>query len=62
MFAEGVHFTELGRTFGPPHVEISALINLGADYFGLGQCERARSHLEETLERIETGESGAHES
>nr|NIV35587.1 hypothetical protein [Anaerolineae bacterium] len=44
-----------------PHAEISALINLGADYLGLGQVERARSHLGEILERIENGEFGAHE-
>jgi tetratricopeptide (TPR) repeat protein len=43
-----------------PYAEISALINLGADYLGLGQYERARSHLEEVLDRIETGEYGAH--
>jgi tetratricopeptide (TPR) repeat protein len=52
---------ELGRTYGLPHVEISALINLGADYLGLGQVERAHSHLEDVLERIEGGEFGAHE-
>jgi tetratricopeptide (TPR) repeat protein len=52
---------ELGRTIGNANVEISALINLGADYLGLGQCERARCHLEEVLERIEIGDFGAHE-
>jgi DNA-binding SARP family transcriptional activator/tetratricopeptide (TPR) repeat protein len=52
---------ELGRPVTIPHVEISALINLGADYLGLGQAERARSHLGEVLERIENGEFGAHE-
>ena len=51
---------ELGRPVTMPYAEISALINLGADYLGLGQCERARSHLEEVLDRIETGEYGAH--
>ncbi len=53
---------ELGRPVtSMPHAEISALINLGADYLGLGQVERARSHLGEILERIENGEFGAHE-
>ncbi|HSR31868.1 MAG TPA: tetratricopeptide repeat protein, partial [Anaerolineae bacterium] len=53
---------ELGRPVtSMPHAEISALINLGADYLGLGQVERARSHLGEVLERIESGEFGAHE-
>jgi tetratricopeptide (TPR) repeat protein len=53
---------ELGRPVTiMPHAEISALINLGADYLGLGQVERARSHLGEVLERIENGEFGAHE-
>jgi len=44
---------ELGRTFDLSNPEISALINLGADYVGQGQYERARSHLEAMLERIE---------
>jgi tetratricopeptide (TPR) repeat protein len=52
---------ELGRAAGMPHSEISALINLGADYFGLGQVERARSHCGEVLQRIKSGEFGAHE-
>ena len=51
---------ELARTYGIAFVEISALINLGADYFELGQYERARSHLEPLIERIESGEYGAH--
>jgi DNA-binding SARP family transcriptional activator len=51
---------ELGRPVSMPYAEISALINLGADYLGLGQVERARSHLVEVLDRIETGEYGAH--
>jgi len=52
---------ELAGTYGIPHPGISALINLGADYVGLGQYERARTHLEEKLERIDTGEFLAHE-
>jgi tetratricopeptide (TPR) repeat protein len=48
---------ELGGSYGQHHVEIISLINLGADYVGLGQYERARSHLGEVLERIEPGES-----
>jgi len=53
---------ELGRPVTiMPHAEISALINLGADYLALGQVKRARSHLGEVLERIEGGEFGAHE-
>jgi tetratricopeptide (TPR) repeat protein len=51
---------ELGRTYGQPNVEISALINLGADYVGLGQYKRARSHLEAMLERIEIEAFGSH--
>ncbi len=52
---------ELGRHVAMmPHAEISALINLGADYLALGQVERARSHLQELLERIQMGEYGAH--
>jgi len=51
---------ELGSPVSMPYAEISALINLGADYLGLGQVERARSHLVEVLERIESGEYGAH--
>jgi tetratricopeptide (TPR) repeat protein len=51
---------ELGLPVTMPYAEISALINLGADYLGLGQVERARSHLVEVLDRIETGEYGAH--
>ena len=51
---------ELARTYGIAFVEISALINLGADYFELGQYERARSHLEPLIERIEIGEYRAH--
>ncbi len=52
---------ELGRHVAMmPHAEISALINLGADYLALGQVERARSHLQKLLERIEMGEYGAH--
>jgi tetratricopeptide (TPR) repeat protein len=54
---EGV---KLGRPPVPPIAEISALINLGADYLGLGQVERARSHLEEILERVEMGGYGSH--
>jgi len=51
---------ELGRTIGKANVEISALINLGADYLGLGQYERARSHLEPLLERVEIEAFGSH--
>jgi tetratricopeptide (TPR) repeat protein len=51
---------ELSRTHGQVFPEISALINLGTDYLGLGQVERARSHLEPLIERIEMGRFGAH--
>jgi tetratricopeptide (TPR) repeat protein len=51
---------ELAQTHEQIFPEISALINLGADYLGLGQPERARSHLEPLIERIEMGKFGAH--
>jgi tetratricopeptide (TPR) repeat protein len=51
---------ELGRTAGVSNVEASALINLGLDYLALGQYERALSHLEPTLERVEHEAFGAH--
>jgi tetratricopeptide (TPR) repeat protein len=52
---------ELGRTFGQHYPGISALISLGADFVGLGQLERARSHLGEVLARVDAGEFSAHE-
>ena len=51
---------ELGRIYRVSNVEISALINLGLDYFLLGQYERALSYLEPTLERVEHEAFGAH--
>jgi predicted ATPase len=51
---------ELAHTYGQIFPEISALINLGADYLGLGQYERARSQLQPLIERIEVGNFGAH--
>jgi tetratricopeptide (TPR) repeat protein len=51
---------ELGRTHRVFNVEISALINLGLDYFALGQRERARSSLEETLGRVQREAVGTH--
>jgi tetratricopeptide (TPR) repeat protein len=51
---------ELGRRYGIPHVEISALVNLGSDYFALEQHARACSYLESTLERVEREAFGSH--
>jgi class 3 adenylate cyclase/tetratricopeptide (TPR) repeat protein len=51
---------ELARMYRVSNVEISALINLGLDYFLLGQYERALSYLEPTLERVEHEAFGAH--
>lgn len=41
-------------------MESSAGINLGLDYCALGQHERARSSLEETLERVRREAVGTH--
>jgi class 3 adenylate cyclase/tetratricopeptide (TPR) repeat protein len=51
---------ELGRSARISNVEVSALINLGLDYFALDQHERALSHLESTLERVQREAFGAH--
>jgi predicted ATPase/class 3 adenylate cyclase len=51
---------EVGRMFSIPNVEISALINLGLDYFLLGQYERALSCLQPTLDRVQREAFGAH--
>ncbi|HEY7494119.1 MAG TPA: tetratricopeptide repeat protein [Candidatus Tectomicrobia bacterium] len=51
---------ELGRVARVSNVAISALINLGLDYFALGQHERALAYLKPTLERVEREASGAH--
>jgi len=51
---------ELGRRYRIPNVEISALLNLGLDYFALGQHARALSYLESTRDRIEREAFGAH--
>jgi tetratricopeptide (TPR) repeat protein len=51
---------ELGRAARISNVEISALINLGLDYFALGQYERARGYLEPTLDRVQREAFGAH--
>ena len=51
---------EIGRMHRIDNVEISALINLGFDYFALGQHERALSYLEPTLERVEREAFGSH--
>jgi tetratricopeptide (TPR) repeat protein len=51
---------EVGRMFSIPNVEISALINLGLDYFLLGQYERALSYLQPTLDRVQHEAFGAH--
>ncbi len=47
---------EQARSTGVLNVEISALIDLGHDYLGLGQIERALTQLEPTLERVENGQ------
>jgi class 3 adenylate cyclase/tetratricopeptide (TPR) repeat protein len=51
---------ELGRTHRISNVEISALINLGLNYFALGQYDHALSLLEPTLERVQGETFGAH--
>jgi len=51
---------EVGRMYSVSNVEISALINLGLDYFLLGQYERALSYLEPTLDRVQREAFGAH--
>ena len=51
---------ELGRMYRVSNVEISALINLGLDYFLLGQYERALSYLQPTLDRVQREAFGAH--
>jgi class 3 adenylate cyclase/tetratricopeptide (TPR) repeat protein len=51
---------ELGRMYRVSNVEISALINLGLDYFLLGQYERALSYLQPTLDRVQHEAFGAH--
>ncbi len=51
---------EVGRMFSISNVEISALINLGLDYFLLGQYERALSYLQPTLDRVQHEAFGAH--
>jgi len=51
---------EIGRMYRIANVEISALINLGFDYFALGEYENASSYLEPTLERVEREAFGSH--
>jgi tetratricopeptide (TPR) repeat protein len=51
---------EVGRMFSIANVEISALINLGLDYFLLGEYERALSYLQPTLDRVQHEAFGAH--
>jgi tetratricopeptide (TPR) repeat protein len=51
---------ELGRASRISNMEVSALINLGLDYIVLGQHDRALSHLEPTLKRVEHEAFGAH--
>ena len=51
---------DVGRTARVSNVEISALINLGLDYFLLRQYDRARSSLVPTLERVEREAFGVH--
>ncbi len=51
---------ELGHMYRVSNVEISALINLGLDYFLLGQHERALSYLQPTLDRVQREAFGAH--
>ncbi len=51
---------ELGREAAIAHVELSALVNLGYDYLGLGHYDRARACLESTLDRVQHEAFGAH--
>jgi class 3 adenylate cyclase/tetratricopeptide (TPR) repeat protein len=51
---------DVGRTAHVSNVEISALINLGLDYFLLRQYDRAWSSLVPTLERVEREAFGVH--
>ena len=63
-FYGAVEFHERGleraRSAGVFNVEISALIDLGHDYLGLGQIDRALAQLEPTLERVESEGIGSH--
>jgi tetratricopeptide (TPR) repeat protein len=51
---------ELGHRHRIPHVEISALVNLGHDYLALGQHERAHTYFESTLDRVQREAFGSH--
>ncbi len=51
---------ELGRTAKVSNAEISSLINLGMDYIRLEQLDRARTLMEETLDRVERKAFGSH--
>jgi tetratricopeptide (TPR) repeat protein len=51
---------EMGRTAHTPHVEISALVNVGLDYLALGQYAHASSFLTSTLDRVEHEAFGSH--
>jgi len=50
----------LAKAAGVLNVEVSALIDLGHDYFALGQLDRARSLIEPTLERVDKEGIGSH--
>lgn len=51
---------ELGRAAKVSNAEISSLINLGMDYIRLEQLDRARTLMEETLDRVEREAFGSH--
>jgi tetratricopeptide (TPR) repeat protein len=51
---------ELGSRYRIPHVETSALVNLGHDYLALGQHARAHTYLTSTLDRIQREALGSH--
>ena len=63
-FYGAVEFHEKGlehaRSAGVFNVEISALIDLGHDYLGLGEIDRALAQLVPTLERVENEGIGSH--
>ncbi len=63
-FHGAVEFHERGleraRSAGVLNVEISALIDLGHDYLGLGQLDRALARLEPALERVTNEGIGSH--
>jgi tetratricopeptide (TPR) repeat protein len=51
---------ELGGRYRIPHVEISALVNLGYDALALGQHDRAHAYFESTLDRVVREAFGSH--